>query len=346
MDKIILTIFTSFVIVLLSTPSFIRVAKLKGLFDVPDENRKLHKSKVPSMGGIMIFAGTLFSFLLWFPVSEIGNVKFILPCIFALFFLGIKDDLYGASPLMKLLVHGLVAFIMVIIAEVKLNSMHGLFNVRELPEWGSIALSVFTYIVLVNAYNLIDGLDGLAGGVGLIASTVFGVWFYLADDYSYAVLAAALSGSLLAFLWFNFSPAKIFMGDSGSLTIGFILAIMAVEMIEFDSAKVPESLKHISKPILAMAVLVYPLTDTLRVFIYRALKGISPFSADQNHIHHKLLRLGLSHRQAVTLIYVMNIIVICAAIFIQHSNPSITFLIVAGLAVCLYLSPFLFKNKK
>ncbi|CAG0950288.1 MAG: undecaprenyl/decaprenyl-phosphate alpha-N-acetylglucosaminyl 1-phosphate transferase [Bacteroidetes bacterium] len=345
MKILALPILTSFVIVLFSTPAFIRVAKLKGLFDMPDEKRKLHKSKVPSMGGIMIFAGTLFSYLLWYPSIEIGSLKYIIPCILSLFFVGIKDDLYGASPLMKLIAHGIVAFIMVFLAQVKLTSMHGLFNIRELPEWGGVALSLFTYIVVVNAYNLIDGLDGLAGGVGLIASVVFGTWFFMVGDYPYAVLAFSLAGSLAAFLIFNFSPAKIFMGDSGSLTIGFILCVMAIELIEYDSVKVPIHLIHISKPILTMAILAYPLTDTLRVFIYRTIKGVSPFSADQNHIHHKLLRLGLSHQQAVGLIYLMNIAVVCAAVFISGLTPSITFLIIAVISTSLFLSPFLFKDK-
>jgi len=312
---------------------------------MPDEKRKLHKSKVPSMGGIMIFAGTLFSYILWFPGSEVGNLKFIIPSILALFFVGIKDDLYGASPFVKLLAHGLVAFIMVFLAQVKLTSMHGLFNIREMADWGSIALSIFTYIVVVNAFNLIDGLDGLAGGVGLISAVVFGTWFYLAGDYPYAVLAFSLAGSLAAFLLFNFSPAKIFMGDSGSLTIGFILCVMAIELIEYDSVKVPASLVHISKPILAMAVLAYPLVDTLRVFIYRAIKGVSPFRADQNHIHHKLLRLGLSHRQAVGVIYLMNVLVVGAVIFVNGFTPSITFIIIATFAASLFLSPFMFKDK-
>ncbi len=346
MKELILPIITSFLIVLLSTPSFIKIAHFKNLFDDPSEDRKIHTRKVPLMGGMMIFAGTLFSFLLWLPVNEMGVIKFLVPSLLIMFFVGMKDDIIGTAPVKKLAAHLIVAFIMVLMAEVKLTSLHGLFGIREIPEWASIMLSVFTYIVIINAFNLIDGVDGLAAGVGLIAATVFGFWFYYAGDWTYAILSFSLAGSLLGFLRFNFNPAKIFMGDSGSLTIGFLFAVLAIELVEYDAQSLPHSMVRISKPIFAMCILVYPLIDTIRVFTLRALKGVSPFTADRNHIHHRLIDLGLSHKQTVLIIYLFNLLIIASAVIAQSFNPSYSFFVIVGSVILIIQIPFLLKPKK
>lgn len=332
--------------VLLSTPSFITIAKLKHLFDDPSDKRKIHTENTPSMGGMMIFAGTLFSFLLWLPINEIGVIKYLIPSLIIMFFVGMKDDIIGTAPVKKLAAHIAVAFIMVFMANIKLTSLHGLFGVKEIPEWAGIMLSIFTYIVIVNAFNLIDGVDGLAAGVGLIASVAFGLWFYYAGDWAYAVLAFSLAGALLGFLRFNFNPAKIFMGDSGSLVIGFLFAVMAIELVEYDAQqKLPNIIKNISKPILAMSILVYPLVDTIRVFTLRAIKGVSPFTADRNHIHHCLMDLGLGHKQTVIIIYTLSIVTISAAVFSQQFDPSYSFVIIISAVLLLVQIPFFIKLK-
>jgi len=347
MKILLLPIITSFLMVLLSTPSFITIAKLKHLFDDPSDARKIHTENTPSMGGMMIFAGTLFSFLLWLPIDEIGVIKYLVPSLLIMFFVGMKDDIIGTVPVKKLAAHIVVAFIMVFMADIKLTSLHGMFGVKEIPEWAGIMLSVFTYIVIVNAFNLIDGLDGLAAGVGLIASTAFGFWFYYAGDWTYAVLAFSLAGALLGFLRFNFNPAKIFMGDSGSLVIGFLFAVMAIELVEYDpQLELPNIIKNISKPILAMSILVYPLIDTIRVFTLRALKGVSPFTADRNHIHHRLMDLGLGHKSTVITIYILSVLTITAAVFAQQFDPSYSFIIIICTVLLLVQIPFFIKLKR
>jgi UDP-N-acetylmuramyl pentapeptide phosphotransferase/UDP-N-acetylglucosamine-1-phosphate transferase len=347
MKILLLPIITSFLMVLLSTPSFITIAKLKHLFDDPSDERKIHTENTPSMGGMMIFAGTLFSFLLWLPIDEIGVIKYLIPSLLIMFFVGMKDDIIGTVAVKKLAAHIAVAFIMVFMAEIKLTSLHGLFGVKEIPEWAGIMLSIFTYIVVVNAFNLIDGVDGLAAGVGLIASTAFGVWFYYAGDWTYAVLAFSLAGALLGFLRFNFNPAKIFMGDSGSLVIGFLFAVMAIELVEYDvQQELPNIIKNISKPILAMSIIVYPLVDTIRVFTLRAIKGISPFTADRNHIHHRLMDLGLGHKQTVIIIYFFSLATIAAAVFSQQFDPSYSFIVIISAVLLLVQTPFFIKLKR
>jgi UDP-N-acetylmuramyl pentapeptide phosphotransferase/UDP-N-acetylglucosamine-1-phosphate transferase len=341
-----LAIMISFFIVLLSTPSFIKVAEIKHLFDDPNESRKLHKKSIPSMGGIMIFAGTLFSFLICYPSEDIGYIKYLIPSILVMFFIGIKDDIIGTAAVKKLIGHLLVAFIMTLMAGIKITSLYGIFEIREIPEWASIALSIFTYVVVINAFNIIDGVDGLAGGVGCIASIAFGVWFLLVGSAVDAIIAFSLAGALLGFLRFNFYPANIFMGDSGSLTVGLIICVLAIRVIEYDFLSLPENMRHISKPIFAMAVLFYPLLDTFRIFVYRMLKGTSPFTADSNHIHHRLLKLGLNHAQTVGIIYLFNALLIAYSVIVEGLSTSVTFIILAAIVFLLMGVLFLIPMKK
>lgn len=330
---LIMAILSSFFIVLFTTPVFIKIAYIKKLFDIPGEERKLHKNIIPSMGGIMIFAGAIFSFTLWFPADQVKDFKYLIPCAIVLFFVGVKDDIIGTAPVKKLIAHLIVAFIMVLMADIRLSSLHGLFGVREIPYQFSVLLSVFTYIVVVNAFNLIDGVDGLAGGVGFLTSIAFGVWFYLVGDQVYAVLAFSLAGAILGFLRYNFYPAKIFMGDSGSLLIGFLIAVMAIEMVEYEKSILPITVQVVSKPILAMAILVIPLLDTARIFIYRSAKGMSPFKADNNHIHHKLFQLGIGHRGTVITLLSFNFLFILLAVILKGMDPNMSFAILTS--VCL-----------
>ena len=352
-EKILLVGFvTSFLVVLLSTPALITGANMKRLFDEPGESRKLHKTSVPSIGGIIIFAATLFSYALWFPTENAGadkmiiaDFKYIVATLLILFFIGVKDDIIGTAPVKKLIGHFIVGLILVTMADIRITSMHGLFGIKEIPYWASLFLSLFTFIVISNAFNLIDGLDGLASGIGLIACLAFGLWFFLAGELTYACLAFALGGSLLAFLVFNFYPAKIFMGDSGALIIGLIISILAIKLIEFPKSHLPPILSGLSKPVFAIAVLIYPLFDTLRIFINRSIKGHSPFSPDNKHIHHRLLKIGLSQRQAVLALYFVNTLLIIIAAFTGGLGPNNAFMIVGGTALLIGQIPFFIKKK-
>jgi UDP-N-acetylmuramyl pentapeptide phosphotransferase/UDP-N-acetylglucosamine-1-phosphate transferase len=251
----------------------------------------------------------------------------------------------NVSPTKKLLVHMLIAFILVYVANIRITQFWGLFGVDSLPYWLSLILSMFVYVVIVNAINLIDGVDGLAAGFGFIASMAFAYWFYRTGDQPLALLAIGLAGALVGFLVFNFQPAKLFMGDSGSLIIGLVLFVLAVKLIEFPVKRMLEHMEPVPKPVLAMAILAYPLIDTLRVFILRALAGRSPFSADKNHIHHKLLALGFSHRQTCFILYAFSIAIIIVAYLSPKYSPNVSFLIVMSIAVLSLNSVFLFKNK-
>lgn len=340
MAVLILVFITAFAVVLYSTPALIKVAVLKRLIDLPTEERKIHKRAVPTIGGIIIYAATLFSFSLWYNIDDIHEYdqiyesvkefKILVATSLVLFFVGVKDDIIGTSPVKKLFANILVGLILVLMGDIRITGLHGVFGVEDIPLWGSIFLSLFTYIVVVNAMNLIDGIDGLAAGVGFIASSVFGLWFIFANEFTLAALSFSLSGALLGFLIFNFSPAKIFMGDSGSLIIGMFICVLSIKLIEYPLARLDDFWIHISKPIFVVATLAYPLTDTLRIFILRAVKGQSPFAADKNHLHHRLLDCGYSHAKTVIIIYIFSMVTVGVSLLSYFLNPSLSLLAVLG----------------
>ncbi len=332
MSLLILVFFTSFFIVLLATPSLIKVAFLKNLIDLPSE-RKIHTRAVPTIGGIIIYAATLFSFSLWYNIDSLSDFnqvyesvkefKILIATSLVLFFVGVKDDIIGTAPMKKLFANIVVGLILILIGGIRITGLHGVFGLEEIPQWASIFLSLFTYIVVVNAMNLIDGVDGLAAGVGFIVTTVFGTWFIFANNYGMASLSFSLSGALLGFLLFNFYPAKIFMGDSGSLIIGMLICVLSIKLIEYPIAQLDDFWVKISKPVFVIATLTYPLTDTLRVFIIRTMKGLSPFSADRNHLHHRLLDCGFSQTKTVCIIYVYSALTVGASLLSYFLSPSL-----------------------
>jgi UDP-N-acetylmuramyl pentapeptide phosphotransferase/UDP-N-acetylglucosamine-1-phosphate transferase len=347
MGLTILAFFTSFLVVIFFTPSLIKVAELKNLTDTPNELRKLHVRSVPTIGGIIIYAGTIFSYALWLPTDDATDFKYIVATTLLMFFVGVKDDIIGTAPMKKLAAHVLCALMIVLMANIRIKSLHGIFGIYEIPYWASIFLSLFTMIVVINAFNLIDGVDGLAAGIGFIAAMSFGIWFLLLKDLVMGCMAFALAGSLLAFLYYNFSPAKIFMGDSGSLTIGLIMSVLAIKLIEFERVSLIYQLSLSTKPVIAIAFLIYPLVDTMRIFMYRMLNGLSPFNADRNHIHHRLQDIGFTHRQTSLVLYVSSILVIAVAFLTIKLSPTQALLSVVGFAAVLCLIPFyLMKEKK
>ena len=343
MAALVLVFMTAFIVVLYSTPALIKVAVLKRLIDTPSEERKVHKRSVPTIGGIIIYAGTLFAYALWYNIEEtdffetilrsVTEFKLIIATSLILFFVGVKDDIIGTAPVKKLFAHIVVALILVLMGDIRITGLHGIFGVYEIPDWGSVFLSIFTYVVVVNAFNLIDGVDGLAAGIGFIACCSFGLWFIFADEFPYAALSFALAGALAGFLIFNFSPARIFMGDSGSLVIGMFICVLAIKMIEYPTYKLDRFWVHVSKPVFAVSALAYPLLDTLRIFVIRAVKGQSPFVADRNHIHHKLLDCKYGHAKTVIIIYIFSVITIGSSVLTYYFSVP-TYSLITVIASC------------
>ncbi len=305
MFDVLLSLSISFTITFLAIPVIINVAEMKKLFDMPDA-RKIHQVAITPLGGIGIFAGFVFGCLLTINFKYSSEFQYFIAASMVIFFLGLKDDILVLSPIKKFIGQVLAAFLIIYYGRIQIRSMHGFFGIHELPEMFSLLITYFSVIVIINSFNLIDGVDGLAGTLGLMSSALFGVYFMSAGMEPYYVLAFSLCGSLLAFLIFNFQPAKIFMGDTGSLLIGVVNAILVLKFI--DPGEGPLSINPIiSSPAIGFTILMMPLLDTLRVFAIRIFKRRSPFSPDRNHIHHLLLDRGLSHRTITLLLVAVNV---------------------------------------
>lgn len=343
---IICSFITSFGITFLAIPSIIKIAEIKHLFDEPDE-RKTHKQKVPTLGGLAIFAGLIFSLTFWSSQKEIVELQYIISSIMILFFMGMKDDLFNLVAYKKLAGQLIASFIIVHWANIKITSFYGIFGINDLALIPSYVFSILTIVVITNSFNLIDGIDCLAGTVGIIAATTFGIWYYQVGMTQYVILSAALIGSLLAFLYYNKTPARIFMGDTGSLIVGVVLALMAVKFIEMNRLKPLEDINKIrGVPSVTIGILIIPLFDTLRVFTLRILQGRSPFSADRNHLHHLILNLGFTHLQTTGILAVFNVIAIAFVFSAQNWKGEL--LLFTLLSVCILLSSILasYSNKK
>lgn len=330
---------TSFLISFLAIPSIIRVADLKLLYDEPGV-RKSHHRRIPTLGGLAIFAGFIFSLTFWSNQQQISELQYIISAIIILFFMGMKDDIINLVAYKKLAGQIVAAFILVHWGGIQLQTMYGLFGISDIPNWVSYILSMFTIVVITNSFNLIDGIDCLAGATGLICATTFGYWFYEMESYQFAILSFALSGSLLAFLWYNRTPAKIFMGDTGSLIIGLSCSILAIKLIETVRVlPIDHPHKILSVPVIAISVLILPLFDTLRVFFIRILNGQSPLAADRNHIHHMLVDLGYSHHKASSILGLANIVFIAVFFKFQYLKGEVLLFLL--LTSCLLLTSWL-----
>lgn len=347
MIEVILIFCVALMITAFAIPRIIVLAQLKNLFDDPKDKRKVHKNNIPALGGVAIFMGILLSQTLLIDPLTIPNNHLIFGAII-LFMVGLKDDLTGIDPGKKFIAQFLVAFVIAYYGDIRFISLGHFLTITELPTLLSLILSVLFIVGLINAYNLMDGIDGLSGSQGLILSTTFGLLFYFAGETGWAMLSMAIAGALMAFLWFNISPAKIFMGDSGALLIGFYAAVSCIAFVDIAMS---ETLQIGNTPIVApygiiSALIMIPVFDTIRVFTLRILKNGSPFKADRNHFHHRLLDLGLSHTRASLGMALLTITFLAIAFYAQALGNTIVVLGLYSLMFTINLILFLLERKQ
>ncbi len=345
--QIFLSIFTAFIISLMMIPALIKIAGERNIFDEPGL-RKLHTSKTPLLGGVAIFSGTIISFLFFSANYFESSQLYVLTSLIILFIAGFIDDLHPLRPGVKLFLQVIAAAITVLFADIDCSGLHGLFGIHTLTGIYPSIVSILLILVIVNAFNFIDGIDGLAGSIGVVSTACFGFLFLSLNDNLSAFLSLALCGSLLAFLIYNFSPAKIFMGDTGTLVTGFILSLLTIQLTEETrtTASTFQWLNYQSAPVIALALLIIPVIDFIRVTSIRMLQGQSPIHADNNHIHHVMVDSGMSHRKATLLLIFVNLLFISSAFLLRSIDQSILFfgLIVSG--ILLSQLPYLLIRKK
>jgi len=248
------------------------------------------------------------------PIADLATEKYLLGGVSLIFLLGVRDDFSSLLAQHKLVVQVFAAFLVVFLGGVKIEGFNGLFGVNHFPWLFDEVFTMFVIVVMTNAFNLIDGIDGLAGSIALIISTFLGWAAFVSGLYVNATLAFAISGATLGFLLYNWYPSKVFMGDTGSMVFGFMLTVL---MVKFLTTPIPPS-TILSPVATSLALFVLPVYDTLRVMLIRIFTGRPPLSPDRNHIHHVLLKLGLNHGQSTICLASYNVLMIVFAVGLQH----------------------------
>ena len=309
-------------------PVIIKISKAKRLMSKPN-HRSVHRFKTPNLGGIGIFIAINLIITFLGNYFEDSTLLSLLGAITILFFTGLIDDLVGMKPKIKVLCQVIASLSIILITDLRIESLYGLLGVFELSYVFSIMLTVFFFVLLINAYNLIDGVDGLAGSYAIAVTVFFGLFYFANGNNSMFFLSISIVGALISFLIFNFSKKeKIFMGDTGSMVIGFLLAYQAINFMSVDFN--PNfMIQNTKSPIFILALFTFPLIDTARVFILRIIKNKSPFTADKNHIHHVFLEYGLKHWKIAILasLYTITMVLIVFVFNDLRINKQMVFLL-------------------
>jgi UDP-GlcNAc:undecaprenyl-phosphate/decaprenyl-phosphate GlcNAc-1-phosphate transferase len=333
----------SFTLVIITVPPILRVARAKFLFE-PSDERKIHSGSIPSLGGIAIFIGFILSTIIATDGYSFDSLKYIIASVILMFFIGLKDDLLIISARKKLIIQFFAAVLLITLGNVRLTNLHGMIGIYDIHYFSSLFLTLFAMIVIINAYNLIDGIDGLASGLAILSATVFGIWFYLSGQIQFSIMSFALVGSLAGFFLYNVFGIrnKLFMGDTGSLVIGLVISTLVVKFNEFNLLKTSTFIIN-AAPSVSFAIIIVPLVDTLRVMIIRILNGRSPFSPDKNHIHHRLLSIIPNHLKVTLIIITGNAFLIGIAILLNNTglNVTVQFLMVLLSGIILSFVPSL-----
>lgn len=328
----------SFLISVFAIPSIIYVAHLKNLLDRPND-RTVHHVLTPRLGGLAIFAGLMSSMMIFGNMHE--GVQYLLAGCIILFFIGLKDDMVSVAAFKKFFVQILATGIVMFMGDIRVTSFQGIFGIHELSYGASYAFTFLVIVGITNALNLIDGLDGLAGSLVLLATGAFGYIFlkYGGDEYlPYAMISFALMGGVAGFLRYNFRNAIIFMGDTGSLVCGFILAVLAIQLVEMQTVE--------ASPSVAISIICLPIFDTMRVFVQRIINGVSPFTPDKNHIHHILLRANIGQSLTVILLVLFSLTVFLFTMKFSYLGNFNLILYLSASFVLFTYSFFFFANFK
>jgi len=327
-------------------PAILNFCKAKNLYDIPNA-RKIHSNAVPRLGGISFMPSMFIAFavaLLYINSTEelikinLWSLCFLIS-VLLIYGMGITDDILGLSPLVKFIVQ-IVAACLLPFSNLYLNDMYGFMGINEIPFAIGAPLTVLAIVFIDNALNLIDGIDGLAASLSIIALVGFLVIFITQEVWTYSILIAGLIGVLVAFLYFNLfgdpnKNQKIFMGDSGSLTLGFILGVMCVK---YSMQNPCVMVSHKFDFIMAFTLLIVPMFDVVRVFIVRIYHKKSPFQADKRHIHHKFMAAGLSqHQTLVTIVALALLYIVMNFLLLKVMSNTWAFVIDVALYIILNL---------
>lgn len=335
----------------MTIPHIVLVSKKKRLFDEISD-RKSHTGSVPRLGGTSFFPAFLISLYLmlglryfygyeitsYIEVSVFTELTFIIAGSTILFFVGMADDLTGLSYKTKLIAQ-ILSSALLIYAGVGITDLGGFLGIHEINPVIGAVITILVSVLIINAYNLIDGIDGLCSGLALLALFVFGWWFVYEGLFFYSMMAVAMAGVVLTFFFYNVNGKrlKVFMGDTGSLALGYLIAFLG---LKFYALNISTDFYNVGNPAAIFIGIVFiPVFDAVRVFCVRMASGLSPFYPDKRHIHHKMLYLGLTHLQSMFCIVLLQIFFICLNVLLRHID--ITLLIGINVALGIIFNTFL-----
>jgi UDP-N-acetylmuramyl pentapeptide phosphotransferase/UDP-N-acetylglucosamine-1-phosphate transferase len=342
---------SSFMVMYFVTPVIIQVVKLKRLFEKMSD-RSSHSQHVPSFGGVTFFIILIISLSIAEQFFVTSRAMFLIPSCLVIFFTGLKDDMTGISPWNKIMMQVIATTMLFLSPDFQITNLHGFLGIHEIPHWICIPLAFLVVVFYINAYNLIDGIDGLASLLGALFFTFFAMTYYSLEDYMMMSVCLSMVGSFIAFLRYNLSTDKrIFLGDTGSLFIGFLVAAIVINILTKDYHK-DLNMSYISNfPLLMISALFVPVFDSIRVFIIRIQNNRNPFRPDRTHIHHVILDyFKLSHRRASFYIVSTNALILLIMGFIteccNHTISLVALLVISTVfAVILHKLRMKLPNK-
>ena len=329
----------SFAFTFATTPLVRRFAFKIGAIDIPKDNRRMHKKPTPRIGGLAIIFGFTVATLCFAQPSRQLYGTLAGAAIIAV--MGVIDDCKNLPAKLKFVIQIIAALVVVFAGDIKIDVFTNPNFLSDnpywvLPEWLSVTLTVIWIVFITNAVNFIDGLDGLAAGVSAIMSISLVFISIRVGEYSIAILGIALMGSCFGFLPFNFNPAKIFMGDTGSTFLGFMLATLSIQGVFKSYAVI-----SFAVPLLILGL---PLFDALFAMIRRILRGQSPLTADRGHLHHRLVDMGFSQKQTVFILYAISGVLGITAVLLAESGVLRALLLVICVLILLLIGSMLGKN--
>ena len=352
----IITFALSAIISMYAVMKILFITKSRKIYDLPDDTRKIHGAEIPSLGGIGIFIGFIMvTTFMW--LGHPLSINYMLPSAILLFFTGIYDDLMNMKATKKLVAQLIASSLIVLISNVRIGSLHGIMGIETLPYMVSFIITTLGCTLFINAFNFIDGIDGLAGVIAILYTSILGALFVAFHFEGNAIVAFSLAGATLGLLVFNIAPAKIYMGDTGSMMLGFTVFVLSLIFLENyknttlhsnqDAYRYGLSIIHSERGalLIIISILFLPIYDAIRVFVLRISKGLSPFKADRTHLHYYLIDAGFGHTASVGIILSTNILIIAAAFLTQDMNPLISLLCALTLSSMALLIIYILRRK-
>ena len=347
--NIIITMFVAFFGTLWIHPKILKIAILKNIVDNPDA-RKLQRNPVPVLGGLAVFFGIVVGICSSQAMFSAPSVFMLITTMLIMLYVGTIDDVIGLTPKLRFIIEIFVVLWLIYVNDTSIDNMWGMFGITKMPEWVAVPLTVFAAVGIINAINLIDGVNGLSSGFCFMASTLFAIMFYASRNTTMTIIAVTAASAIVPFFLHNVfgNKTKMFIGDGGTLMIGVMMSIFVVSTLCTGTEATKFATKGMGLIPFTIAVLVVPVFDTLRVMFTRIIRGRSPFSPDKTHLHHMFIDLGFSHVGTTISILSLNfmVVVLWYISYLIGAPEELQFFIVIAMGLSITVVFYTFAEKQ